>query len=210
MLKIFYLWKVVTVKVCGIIMTPIYYIWTVILRLFVIRRMKRKKLYLSFFYGSKQELTRAFNKITNGDYVRYIMTAETLICRFRSNKPIDEIMEILREHCPDLPFFVFPITASNYRYNLPLNVENNLLTDNPIIPIPSNQAVNQYFMAIIDELKKHYPEMAEEPRPDFTNSAIDRLNVRLNQAIAEENFELAAQIRDKIKELQNNNNQQTD
>jgi len=58
--------------------------------------MKKKKLYLSFFYGNKQELTKAFNKITDGDFVRYIMTAETLICRFRSNKKIDEIIKLAK------------------------------------------------------------------------------------------------------------------
>lgn len=170
--------------------------------------MKKKKLYLSFFYGSKQELTKAFNKITDGDFVRYIMTAETLICRFKSNKKIDEIIEILREYSPDIPFFVFPISDDKWRYNLPLDVENNLLTDNPIIQTPQKQAINQFFTKVIDELKKQgfQPEIIDEQSPDFINSAIDHLNIRLQQAIKEDNYELAAQIRDKIKELNNQKN----
>jgi len=170
--------------------------------------MKKKKLYLSFFYGNKQELTKAFNKITDGDFVRYIMTAETLICRFRSNKKIDEIIKILREYSPDIPFFVFPISDDKWRYNLPLDVENNLLTDNPIIQIPQKQEINQFFTKLIDELKKQgfQAEIIDEQSPDFINSIIDNLNIRLQQAIKEDNYELAAQIRDTIKELNNEKN----
>ena len=161
--------------------------------------MKRRKTYLSFFYGSKQELTKAFTKITDGDFVRYIMTAETLICRFKSNKKIDEIIEILCQYCPDIPFFVFPISNQSWKYHLPLDVENNLLTDNPIIENPQNQVINQYFMTIINELKKRGElEGGEE---NFVDSAIGHLNRRLQEAIADDNFELAAQIRDKVKEL---------
>lgn len=168
--------------------------------------MKRKKIYLCFFYGSNQELTKAFTKITNGDFVRYIMTAETLICRFKSNKPLDEIVEILRQNCPDIPFFVFPISNKKWRYNIPLDVENNLLTDNPIIQTPEIKAINQLFLSMFNEIKRHQPGIINENNPDFVRSATDQLGIRLKQAISEDNFELAAQIRDKIKELNQQKN----
>ncbi len=169
----------------------------------IFKPMRKKKIYLGFFYGSKQELTKAFTKITDGDYVRYIMTAETLICRFKSNKPVNDILEILRQHIPDIPFFIFPISSKSWKYNLPLDIENNLLTDNPIIQVPQNKIINQYFMALLEEIKKQQSteQIIDEKSPDFLNSAIAHLNTRLNQAIKEDNFELAIQIRDKIKEL---------
>lgn len=169
----------------------------------IFSRMKKKKIYLGFFYGSKQELTKAFTTITDGDYVRYIMTAETLICRFKSNKPINDILEILWQHIPDIPFFVFPISSKSWKYNLPLDIENNLLTDNPIIQVPQNKIINQYFMALLEEIKKQQSteQIIDERSPDFLNSAINHLNTRLDQAVKEDNFELAIQIRDKIKEL---------
>lgn len=176
----------------------------------IFRRMRKKKIYLGFFYGTKQELTKAFTKITDGDYVRYIMTAETLICRFKSNKPITEIIDILRQFCPDIPFFVFPISTKTWRYNLPLDIENNLLTDNPIIQSPQTNVINQYFMAMLNEIKKKQTdEFIDERSPDFINSAIGHLNTRMDQAIKEDNFELAIQIRDKIKELTEQKNTTT-
>ena len=183
-------------------MKYVIYSWVIISKL-LFRVMKKRKIYLSFFYGSKQELTKAFTKITDGDFVRYIMTTETLICRFKSNKKVSEIMDILRQYCPDVPFFIFPISNTHWKYNLPLDVENNLLTDNPIITTPQNQAINQYFMAVINELKKTQPGILDEQSPDFIDSAINQLNLRLQQAVQEDRLEVAAQIRDRIKELRN-------
>jgi hypothetical protein len=189
------------------IVKPFEYIWALLYNLYyivysLILGMKKKKIYLGFFYGSKQELTKAFTKITDGDYVRYIMTAETLICRFKSNKPINEILEILRQFCPDIPFFVFPISTKTWQYNLPLDIENNLLTDNPIIQSPQTKVLNQYFVAMLDAIKKKESvDINDDRGADFFDAAIGHLNIRLRQAIEEDNFELAAQIRDKIKEL---------
>ena len=175
------------------------YILITMLGLLTFNIVKKKKVYLSFFYGNKQELTKAFTQITGGDFIRYIMTSETLICRFKSNKSMDEIGEIIHHHCPDLPFFIFPI---NDKYNLPLDVENNLLTENPIIQSQQTQIVNQYLTNLIDLVKERIditditPEVIDE-------NDIDQLNIRLTQAKSVENFELAAQIRDKINELKN-------
>ncbi len=164
------------------------------IRLFLF--MRKKQNYLSFFYGCKQDLTKAFTTITNGDYVRYIVTAETLICRFKSNKSIDDITDILKEHCPNVPFFIFPISNSKWKYNLPLDVEHNLLTDNPIINVPQNDIINNLFSTIINEMKKYKSEITDEEN-------IDNLNNHLKKAIQEEDFELAARIRDRIKEILN-------
>ena len=172
--------------------------------------MKGKKYYLGFFYGSKQELTKAFTKITKGDYVRYILTAETLICRFPSDKTMTEIIKILREHCPDIPFFIFPISSKNWRYNLPMDVENNLLTDNPIIQTPQNKIINQYFMSMLEDVKKQQAHIVDEQSPDFFDAAIGHLKSKLKQAITDDNFELAVQIRDKIKELDQQKTQLND
>jgi hypothetical protein len=169
---------------------------------FLILMMKRKKIYLAVFYGTKQELTKAFTTITNGDYVRYIMTAETLICRFKSNKPLSEILDTLRKYAPDIPFFVFPISTKNWVYNLPMDVENNLLTDNPIITIQNN-VINQYFISLLDEIKKQQQAIGLTgiKNSDLLENTIDHLKKRLKESIDNDNFELSAQIRDKIKEL---------
>jgi len=162
---------------------------------------KKKKIYISFFYGSNQELTRAFSRITGGDYVRYIMTAETLICRFKSNMDLDDIIEILREYVPDVPFFVFPIENKGWRYNLPMDVENNLLTDNPIIHVPQNNIIQESFMSMIDDIKKN--SMVGNKSIELLDKAVLLLQDKLKQSINNENYELAGQIRDKIKEIEN-------
>ena len=202
-----YLFYILAKVVYNKIIKRFQYTWVIIRHTFITfyllgMHMKKKKIYLGFFYGSKQELTKAFTVITKGDFVRYIMTAETLICRFKSDKPIVEIIDILKEHCPDIPFFVFPISTKNWRYNLPLDVENNLLTDNPIIQTKQNQIINQYFIALLDEIKKKQLDpLLDENSPEHLDGMITHLGLKLKQAISEDNFELAAQIRDKVKEL---------
>lgn len=186
---------------------PFEYIWILIFLImsvpyFLMLEMKRKKIFLAVFYGSKQELTKAFTYITGGDYVRYIMTAETLICRFKSNKPVTDILETLRKYAPDIPFFIFPISTKNWAYNLPMDVENNLLTDNPIITI-QNKVVNQYFISLLDELKKQQNIGLQNIKdPEILEKSIDHLKRRLKESIQDDNFELSAQIRDKIKEIE--------
>jgi hypothetical protein len=168
--------------------------------------MRSKKTYLAFFYGSKTELTKAFTTITDGDYVRYIMTSETLICRFKSQKSLDDIMTILREYAKDIPFFVFPISSKNWKYNLPMDVENNLLTDNPIMQIQDHENVNQYFLSMLEEIKKSYGIVDGFEGDDIFDRVIKKLNKELKQSVRDDNYELAAQIRDKLKEIEQQKN----
>ena len=165
--------------------------------------MKGKKVYLVFFYGSKTELTKAFTTITGGDYVRYIMTSETLICRFKSGMDLKDIMVILREYAHDIPFFVFPISSKNWKYNLPMDVENNLLTDNPIMQTQEIKPTNQYFMSMFEDLKKKYNVTdLDDKSEEFFDRIIGNLNKKMEICIREDNYELAAQIRDKVRELE--------
>lgn len=150
---------------------------------------KRKKTYLGFFYGNKQELTKAFTKITDGDIVRYILTSETLICRFKSNKSITEIMGILNETCLNISSFVFPISNSSWGYNLPPDVVNNLLTDKTIIQNSETQILTKYLELFVEEVKK---------------KNVINLQTELKNAIDSDNFELAMLIRDEIKKRSEN------
>lgn len=166
--------------------------------------MNNEKTYIGFFYGVKREIKTALNQITDGNFVRYIMTAETLICRFSSKKRIGVILKILQNNCPDTAFFVFPINKNNWCYNLRDDVENNLLTDNPIIINKEHNIINSFFMSIINELAKKKNNQDGSCAASNIDSVLNDLDTQLNRAVAEENYELAAQIKNKIKEIKEN------
>jgi len=194
---------------------------------------KRRKTYLGIFYGSNRKLNEVFINITDNDFIRYIVTNETLICRFKSKLEIQEIEKIFKEQIISIPFFVFPINHKRWIYSLPLEVENNLLTDNPIIKPKREQPDNppaNFFINLLNELRKRQEKDLQNER-SFNHWINDNtklseminddgffeingfnitkenmgeiLNDQLNSAINDEKYEDASNIKKKLDELNN-------
>lgn len=193
--------------------------------------MKRNKTYLGIFYGSNKHLNEAFLNITDGGFIRYIVTDETLICRFKSKLDIQEIEKIFNQHVKNIPFFIFPINNKKWTHNLPHEAENNLLTDNPIIKPKVEQPVDlpaNFFLNLLDELKSRKEE-TEKVERNFKNwinektdlsklvnndgfieingysvekeELINLLEKQMGDAVEEEDYRFAANIKKKLEDL---------
>lgn len=193
-------------------------------------RMGRKKRYLGIFYGSSKELNDCFVKISSGELLRYVVTDETIICRFSSKLSINDIDKIFNEGVKNIPFFIFPIDSKRWSYNLPYEAENNLLTDNPIIEVKkqTDQNSDNFLTNLLSELSKRHKQNQEiqqifngwvnyDDTHNFTinpdgsilvnnytikiTELIEELNKQLETSISEENYELSGKIKKKIIEL---------
>ncbi len=83
------------------------------------------------------------------------------------------------------------------RFNAPIYINNDILEDTGQIPQPEEIAAEEALGRESTSGTKHY----KDTQPSTPLSMIDKLQIKLDKAISDEDYELAANLRDEIKRI---------
>jgi hypothetical protein len=169
----------------------------------IFKRKKKQKTYLMFIYNAnKKVVTMLEHVLENQNDVRsFFQSKQHFICRFKTTKTAEEINAAVRTHSPSILYFLVELNKQTMlTYKLYDYMANNLMTDNPE-KTPSvgellehaQEAIKDNIEVFDDLITKEMEKLDKDPQ---------YLKECIKDALESENYEVAAKLRDKLKNIE--------